>query len=69
MLKRFQKCQEDGIDHHFFFSQVDVKLVSRVLNMSRITSDQLVWCRSKLSQIGFVNKKMHVEPSFLLFPC
>ncbi|GLT54880.1 hypothetical protein SLA2020_280420 [Shorea laevis] len=69
VLKRFQKCQEDGIDHHFFFSQVDVKLVSRVLNMSRITTDQLVWCRSKLSQIRFVNRKMHVEPSFLLFPC
>lgn len=69
MLKRFQKCQEEGIDHHFFFSQVDVKLVSRVLNMSRITTDQLVWCRSKLNQIRFVNRKMQVESSFLLFPC
>lgn len=69
MLKRLQKCQEEGIDHHFFFSQVDVKLVSRVLNMSRITTDQLVWCRSKLNQIRFVNRKMQVESSFLLFPC
>lgn len=69
ILKRLQKHQEDGIDHHYFFSQVDMKLVSRVLNMSRITTDQLVWCHSKLSQVSFVNRKMHVEPSFLLFPC
>lgn len=69
ILKRLQKHQEDGIDHHYFFSQVDMKLVSRVLNMSRIATDQLVWCHSKLSQVSFVNRKMHVEPSFLLFPC
>lgn len=69
ILKRLQKHQDDEIDHLYFFSQVDMKLVSRVLNMSRITTDQLVWCHSKLSQINFVNRKMHVEPSFLLFPC
>lgn len=69
IIKKFQKHQEEGIDHHYFFSQVDMKLVSRVLNMSRITTDQLVWCHGKLSQISFVNRKMHVEPSFLLFPC
>ncbi|KAF5457142.1 hypothetical protein F2P56_021271 [Juglans regia] len=69
ILKKFQKHQEDGIDHHFFFSQVDMKLVSRVLNMSRLTTDQLGWCRCKLSQISFVNRKMSIEPTFLLFPC
>ncbi|XP_041004517.1 uncharacterized protein LOC121249781 [Juglans microcarpa x Juglans regia] len=71
MLKKFQKHQDEyNIDHHYFFCQVDMKLVSRVLNMHRITTDQLVWCRGKLSQIRFVNRKMHVEsPSILLFPC
>ncbi|KAK9271790.1 hypothetical protein L1049_002154 [Liquidambar formosana] len=70
ILRRFQKHQEDSSDHVlYFFSQVDMKLVSRVLNMSRITTDQLVWCHSKLSKISFVNRKIHVEPSFLLFPC
>ncbi|KAK3030859.1 hypothetical protein RJ639_035788 [Escallonia herrerae] len=70
ILRRFQRCREDTSDQVFcFFSQVDLKLVSRVLNMSRISTDQLVWCSSKLSKISFVNRKIHVEPSFSLFPC
>ncbi|KAK2994634.1 hypothetical protein RJ640_025688 [Escallonia rubra] len=70
ILRRFQRCREDTSDQVFyFFSQVDLKLVSRVLNMSRISTDQLVWCSSKLSKISFVNRKIHVESSFSLFPC
>ncbi|KAF5748998.1 hypothetical protein HS088_TW04G00959 [Tripterygium wilfordii] len=69
ILRRFQKQEEDSSDHVlYFFSQVDMKLVSRVLNMSKITPDQLLWCCSKLNKISFVSRKMHVEPSFLLFP-
>ncbi|XP_027188083.1 uncharacterized protein [Cicer arietinum] len=69
ILKKFQKHREDETDPVlYFFSQVDMKLVWRVLNMSRITTDQLAWCRSKLNNINFVNKRIHVEPSFLLFP-
>ncbi|KAK7394507.1 hypothetical protein VNO78_15036 [Psophocarpus tetragonolobus] len=69
ILKKFQKHDEDGADQVlYFFSQVDMKLVWRVLNMSRITTDQLAWCRSKLNKINFVNRRIHVEPSFLLFP-
>ncbi|KAA8530361.1 hypothetical protein F0562_005070 [Nyssa sinensis] len=41
ILRKFRKCQEENSDHVlYFFSQVDMKLVSRVLNMSRITTDQ-----------------------------
>lgn len=70
ILKRFQKNQEDSSDHVLrFFSQVDMKLVARVLNMSKITTDQLVWCHNTLDRITFLNRKIHVEPSFLLFPC
>ena len=69
ILKKFKKHHEDGADQVlYFFSQVDMKLVWRVLNMSRITTDQLAWCRSKLNKISFVNRRIHVEPSFLLFP-
>ncbi|XP_057435989.1 uncharacterized protein LOC130728508 isoform X2 [Lotus japonicus] len=69
ILKKFQKHHEDGTDQVlYFFSQVDMKLVWRVLNMSRITTDQLAWCRSKLNKINFVNRRIQVEPSFLLFP-
>ncbi|XP_016559045.2 uncharacterized protein LOC107858774 isoform X1 [Capsicum annuum] len=70
ILKRLKKHKEDDSDHVFyFFSQVDMKLVTRVLNMSRLTTDQLVWCHNKLSRISFLHMKIHVDPSFLLFPC
>ncbi|XP_057981198.1 uncharacterized protein LOC131166627 isoform X2 [Malania oleifera] len=70
ILKKFQKHQEDGSDHVlYFFSEVDMKLVSRVLHMPRITTEQLVWCGNKLNKINFVNRRIHVEPSFTLFPC
>ncbi|CAB4275035.1 unnamed protein product [Prunus armeniaca] len=69
ILKRFRKHEDEGTDHLYFFSQVDMKLVSRVLNMSSITTEQLVWCHNKLSKIHFVNRKIRVDPSFLLFPC
>ncbi|KAJ9147628.1 hypothetical protein P3X46_029765 [Hevea brasiliensis] len=71
ILRKFQKHQEDSSSEQvlYFFSQVDMKLVCRVLNMSKITTDQLIWCRNKLDKINFVNRKIHVEPSFLLFPC
>ncbi|KAK9925086.1 hypothetical protein M0R45_033427 [Rubus argutus] len=75
ILKRFKKHkdeeeeEEECAEHLYFFCQVDIKLVSRVLNMSSITTDQLVWCRNKLSKIHFVNRKIRVDPSFLLFPC
>ncbi|XP_075090495.1 uncharacterized protein LOC107759361 isoform X1 [Nicotiana tabacum] len=73
ILRRFRKHKEDDdseSDHVlYFFSQVDMKLVARVLNMSKITKDQLVWCHNKLSRISFVHRKIHVDPSFLLFPC
>lgn len=75
ILKRFKKHkdeeeeEEESAEHLYFFCQVDIKLVSRVLNMSSITTDQLVWCHNKLSKIHFVNRKIRVDPSFLLFPC
>ncbi|XP_017231738.1 uncharacterized protein LOC108206069 isoform X2 [Daucus carota subsp. sativus] len=73
ILKKFRNCQEEDSSSSnqvlFFFSQVDLKLVSRVLSMSKLTMEQLAWCRSKLSSISFINRKVHVEPSFSLFPC
>ncbi|XP_073040977.1 uncharacterized protein [Primulina eburnea] len=73
ILRRFHRStDEDEWDEVlYFFSQVDMKLVCRVLSMSRVTRDQLVWCHNKLSRISFVNRrKMHVQPAaFLLFPC
>ncbi|KAK4272000.1 hypothetical protein QN277_020611 [Acacia crassicarpa] len=69
ILKKLKKQKEEGTEQYlYFFSQVDMKLVWRVVNMSRITTDQLAWCRNKLTKIHFVNRTLHVEPTFLLFP-
>ncbi|XP_041014693.1 uncharacterized protein LOC121257638 [Juglans microcarpa x Juglans regia] len=69
IVKRFQKHHNEKLDHSLLFAQVELRLVSRVLNMSRLTRNHLVWCREKLDQINIVSRKIHVEPSFLLFPC
>ncbi|XP_042406574.1 uncharacterized protein LOC121996622 [Zingiber officinale] len=69
LVKKFKKPKEDRSNQDLFFSQVDLKLVARVLRMSKITTHQLVWCDAKLSNIWFVEAKVYREPSFLLFPC
>ncbi|KAI3985160.1 hypothetical protein MKX01_007869 [Papaver californicum] len=69
IVRKFQKQNEEHSSQAVFHSQVDLKLVSRVLNMSKITSDQLVWCRKKLNNITLVDRKIHLESSFLPFPC
>lgn len=55
----------------YFIAEVEIKLVSRVLNMSRVTRDQLIWCQNKLGIISFSsNRKIHLQPSAVLFfPC
>ncbi|XP_057949993.1 uncharacterized protein LOC131144996 [Malania oleifera] len=69
IVKKFQKHREGRVDHAMFIAQIEMRLVSRVLSMSRLTTDQLVWCFKKLKKITFVNRKLHMETSFLLFPC
>ncbi|XP_076931999.1 uncharacterized protein LOC143597367 [Bidens hawaiensis] len=70
IVKKFQKQQETILDQHMFVSQVELRLVSRVLNLPRLSRDQLIWCQSKLNNIKFVDRKVRVEDSlFLLFPC
>lgn len=67
IVKKFQKHNEDG--SAFFFAQVEIRLVSRVLHMMRFTTDQLLWCDKKLNKINFVNRRIFFEPTYLLFPC
>jgi hypothetical protein len=70
LVKKFKKPKEDRSNQNLFFSQVDMRLVARVLRMPRITSEQLQWCRAKLDKIILVeNRRIHREAAFLLFPC
>ncbi|GMI87385.1 hypothetical protein HRI_002407800 [Hibiscus trionum] len=71
IIKKFQRQQHGGnlLDHALFIAHVELKLVSRVINMSKINTDQLVWCHEKLQRINFSGRKIEIEPSFTLFPC
>ncbi|KAL3501410.1 hypothetical protein ACH5RR_035859 [Cinchona calisaya] len=69
IVKKFQKHQANQPYNTLLISQVELKLVTRVLSLSRLTTDHLVWCQKKLNNINIVNRKVRVEPAFLLFPC
>lgn len=69
LVKKFKKPREDRSNQDIFFSQVDLKLVSRVLRMPKMTTDQLMWCHKKLEKITFSDGKVQRESAFLLFPC
>ncbi|XP_027346545.1 uncharacterized protein LOC113858218 [Abrus precatorius] len=71
LVRKFQKHHEDHIQlgHEQLLAQVGLKLVSRLVQMKKLRKEQLLWCDEKLNQIKFVGRKIHVESSFLLFPC
>lgn len=71
IVKKLKKHDERRWDRETskLSSQVELRLVWRVLNMSRLSQDRLVWCQKKLDSISFVGRKVEREPSFLLFPC
>ncbi|TYI93649.1 hypothetical protein E1A91_D02G150000v1 [Gossypium mustelinum] len=70
IIKRLQRQhQRNLLDHTLFIAQVELKLVSRVLNMLKISTDQLIWCYEKLQRINFGSRKTEIEPSFTRFPC
>ncbi|XP_058746005.1 uncharacterized protein LOC131618866 [Vicia villosa] len=71
IVRKFQKHNKDQIqlDHDMLLAQVGLKLISRVINMKKLRKDHLIWCTDKLNQINFVDKKIQVKSSFLLFPC
>ncbi|KAJ7943479.1 Ribosomal protein L34Ae [Quillaja saponaria] len=69
LVKKFQKHRVRQLEHDQFLAQVELKLISKVLSLSKLTEDQLIWCHEKLDRITIADRKVHVEPSFLLFPC
>lgn len=69
IVKKLRKNEERGLEREMLAAQVDLRLVSRALNMSRLSGDQLVWCHKKLSNINFVGRKLRRDECFLLFPC
>lgn len=69
-VEKLGKQEEAGLSYSLILliAQVDLKLISRVLRMTRLTVNQLLWCNQKLDQLTFINRKVLLEPSLLLFP-
>ncbi|KAB1218251.1 hypothetical protein CJ030_MR3G026131 [Morella rubra] len=56
-------------DVQLLLSLIDVKILSRVLRMVRITKEQLFWCEEKLKKLDLSDGKLRRDPSPVLFPC
>ncbi|CAI0410063.1 unnamed protein product [Linum tenue] len=56
-------------DVQLLFGLVDIKIVSRVLRMIRISKEQLIWCEDKMKKLNLAGSKLQRDPSPILFPC
>lgn len=68
-LKKNESKSSVGVKDELLIAQIELRLVSRVMIMSKLTTEKLVWCREKLDRISFNGRKIHMEPSFSLLPC
>ncbi|XP_038898126.1 uncharacterized protein LOC120085908 isoform X2 [Benincasa hispida] len=62
-------CPQTYEDMQLLFGIVDIKIISRLVKMSRITKEQLLWCEEKLNKLDISNGKLRRDLSPLLFPC
>uniref|UniRef100_A0A7N0ZVY6 Uncharacterized protein n=1 Tax=Kalanchoe fedtschenkoi TaxID=63787 RepID=A0A7N0ZVY6_KALFE len=70
LAKKIRNVKEPRLEQAMFLARVELRLVARVLSMSEISRDHLVWCHRKLDEINIVDRRLHLEPTtFLLFPC
>ncbi|KAL6900769.1 hypothetical protein ACP4OV_005445 [Aristida adscensionis] len=51
------------------FTLIDIKVVSRVLRMAKLSKEQLLWCEEKMSKIDLSDNRLRREGSPILFPC
>ncbi|XP_057968609.1 uncharacterized protein LOC131158065 [Malania oleifera] len=51
------------------FGLIDIKVLSRVLRMERISKEQLLWCEEKINNLDLTEGKLKRDPSPVLFPC
>lgn len=77
-LKRRRKCVRQKLRPDLSLSKeeateillgfIDIKIISRVLKMSRITKDHLRWCEEKLDKLVVSQGKLHRDYSPVFFP-
>ncbi|XVE91115.1 hypothetical protein DITRI_Ditri20bG0129200 [Diplodiscus trichospermus] len=60
---------QTGEDVPLLFGLIDIKIISRVLRMARISKEQLFWCEEKIKKLDLCDGKLQRDPSPILFPC
>ena len=66
--KKSPYIKEDENSMLVTFVKIELKLVSRVLQMSLVSSSHLKWCQHKLNNIDFNGSKISRTYSPALFP-
>ncbi|MED6168983.1 hypothetical protein PIB30_017128 [Stylosanthes scabra] len=57
-------------DIQLLLGLIDVKILSRVLRMTRMNREQLFWCEEKIKKLDFLsNGRLERDPCPSLFPC
>lgn len=56
-------------DVPLLFGLIDIKIIGRVLRMSRISKEQLFWCEEKMKKLDLSDGKLQRDPRPILFPC
>lgn len=51
------------------FALVDIKVISRVLRLARLSKEQLLWCEEKMSKLDLSDNRLRRDGSPILFPC
>ncbi|XP_062194897.1 uncharacterized protein LOC133898281 isoform X2 [Phragmites australis] len=51
------------------FALIDIKVVWRVLRMSKLSKEQLLWCEEKMSKLDLSDNRLRRDGSPILFPC
>ncbi|GJN04015.1 hypothetical protein PR202_ga21521 [Eleusine coracana subsp. coracana] len=51
------------------FALIDIKVVSRVLRMAKLSKEQLLWCEEKMSKLDLSDNRLRRDGSPILFPC
>ncbi|CAF1906391.1 uncharacterized protein LOC106372742 isoform X1 [Brassica napus] len=73
IVKKFKKNESKSssvrVKDELLIAQIELRVVSRVMTMSKLTTEKLIWCQEKIDRMSFNGRKIHMEPSFSLLPC
>lgn len=66
---KHKSCPKSDDEMDLVLAIVEVKLLTRVMRIEKLTKDQLIWCEDKMKKLNLSDGKLMRDPSPLLFPC